>query len=601
MDGFYQKWTFLFYQAKCHSVPIKSISSYSRIYINEEHEALVAKRVEAHNKLKQYVDLCSGGRGLLSGINLESDPIWRELWNMYAQLRNEVASLAASLKTERWLKFLEKIDNDAEADHRHFYSSIAKVKGTKVDSFLRTLYTSPPSKTNPTPATTSNPEKIKDILRNFFEKQAESYTSTDPRFDQNFFATVYQEVTAVCSNAVGPEELEKPLTLDEVTEAIGQAQNNKAPGQDSVFNESMNYGGEAAVHSCFFLFTHLFENGICPRAWSKALVHLIFKGGDKDPLSCSSYRPISLISIVSKIYEWIFLNRAGGTYAEDEELLPDEQAGFRKGRSLMEQTYILRKLLDERKRRTKPTYIYFVDLKSAFPSTWRDAIWWRMQEAGITGKLYRAVKSLYENCIFAVLTSFGPTEWFRKNSGTRQGAILSPFLFSFVMISPLVRELTEQGLGIDMAGKLTACLLFADDIALIASSESELRKMMAIATSFFHKWRFTVSASKTRVVAFGAGETRGPLKDRPWSIDGRSVDEAVMYTYLGINLEKQGWASIFKTNCTGARISENRLASVTRYPRWASRLVILLGSMIPTPALDSCMEPKFGPLPRSPG
>jgi hypothetical protein len=39
-----------------------------------------------------------------------------------------------------------------------------------------------------------------------------------------------------------------------------------------------------------------------------------------------------------------------------------------------------------------------------------------------------------------------------------------------------------------------------------------------------------------------------------------------MYTYLGIDLEKQGWASIIKTNCTGARISENRLASVARVP-----------------------------------
>jgi hypothetical protein len=187
-----------------------------------------------------------------------------------------------------------------------------------------------------------------------------------------------------------------------------------------------------------------------------------------------------------------------------------------------------------------------------------------MQEAGITGKLYRAVKSLYKDCTSAVLTTFGQTEWFRINSGTRQGAVLSPFLFS-LLISPLVRELTEQGLVIDMASKLIACLLFADDIALIAGSESELRKMMAVATSFFHKWRFTVSASKTRVVAFGAGETRGPLKDRPWSIGGRSVDEAVMYTYLGINLKKQGSASIIKT-CTGARINENRLASVMRVP-----------------------------------
>jgi hypothetical protein len=40
MDGFYQQWTFLFYQAKCHSVPIKRIPPYSCIYINEEHEAV---------------------------------------------------------------------------------------------------------------------------------------------------------------------------------------------------------------------------------------------------------------------------------------------------------------------------------------------------------------------------------------------------------------------------------------------------------------------------------------------------------------------------------------------------------------------------------
>jgi hypothetical protein len=100
------------------------------------------------------------------------------------------------------------------------------------------------------------------------------------------------------------------------------------------------------------------------------------------------------------------LNRAGDTYAEEEELLPDEQAGFRKGRSPMEQTYLLREILDERKRLKKSTFICFVDMEPAFPSTnWREAIWSQMQEAGITGKLYRAVQSLYENCTSAVLTA----------------------------------------------------------------------------------------------------------------------------------------------------------------------------------------------------
>jgi hypothetical protein len=151
-----------------------------------------------------------------------------------------------------------------------------------------------------------------------------------------------------------------------------------------MFNESIKYGGEHAAQSCFFLFAQLFENGISPSSWSKALIHLIFKGGNKDRLSCSPYRPISLISIVSKIYERVHLNPAADTYAEEEELLPDEQAGFRKGRSPMEQTYLLRKILDERKRLKKSTFICFVDMESAFPSTWREAIWSRMQEAGIT-------------------------------------------------------------------------------------------------------------------------------------------------------------------------------------------------------------------------
>jgi hypothetical protein len=86
-DGFYHQWTFLFYQAKCKSVPIRSISPFSRLHVNEEHEALTAKRVEAHTKLKQYLDLRSATLAHGQGSNdLASDPIWLDLWGMYARL-----------------------------------------------------------------------------------------------------------------------------------------------------------------------------------------------------------------------------------------------------------------------------------------------------------------------------------------------------------------------------------------------------------------------------------------------------------------------------------------------------------------------------------
>jgi hypothetical protein len=79
-DGFYHQWTFLFYQAKCKSVPIRSISLFSRIYVDEEHEALTARRVEAHTELKQYLDLRSAtaAHGQYSN-DLASDSIWLDL------------------------------------------------------------------------------------------------------------------------------------------------------------------------------------------------------------------------------------------------------------------------------------------------------------------------------------------------------------------------------------------------------------------------------------------------------------------------------------------------------------------------------------------
>jgi hypothetical protein len=156
---------------------------------------------------------------------------------------------------------LEKIDDDAQSDQRHFFSSIAKVRGTKVDSSIDTLYTTPISEANPTLVTTSDPEQIKEVLRSSFQNQARAHNPGDSKFDSAFFTTVCHEVGAVSPEAVGPQVLEEPLTLKEVEEAIGQAQNNKALGQDTMFNELIKYGGEQAAQRCFFLFTQLFEMG----------------------------------------------------------------------------------------------------------------------------------------------------------------------------------------------------------------------------------------------------------------------------------------------------------------------------------------------------
>jgi hypothetical protein len=247
----------------------------------------------------------------------------------------------------------------------------------------------------------------------------------------------------------------------------------------------------------------------------------IFKDGGFDLLEASSYRPISLSSCVSKVYERVLLNRLT-TSLEDLNKLPKEQAGFRKDRCTLEQAFILREFLDSRKAH-KATYACFIDLTNAFGSTWQDGMWYQLRATGVKGKLYRSIRSLYNQCKSAILTPFGLTDWFTSDLGTRQGAVLSPLLFS-LLVNPLADLLKSQGFGVHLGDIHIACLLYADDLVLIADSEAQLRDMLETATLFFRQWRFTVSERKSQVVAVGPGKTQS-LRDRVWQLGDVTIQD----------------------------------------------------------------------------
>jgi hypothetical protein len=175
---------------------------------------------------------------------------------------------------------------------------------------------------------------------------------------------------------------------------------------------------------------------------------------------------------------------------EDRNKLPEEQAGFRKDRCTLEQAFILQEILDSRKAH-KATYACFIDLTNAFGSTWQDGMWYQLRATGVKGKLYRSIRSLYNQCKSAILSPFGLTNWFTSGLGTRQGAVSSPLSFS-LLVNPLANLLKSQGFGVHLGDKHIACLLYADDLVLIANFEAQLCDMLETATQFFRQWRFTV-------------------------------------------------------------------------------------------------------------
>ena len=153
-------------------------------------------------------------------------------------------------------------------------------------------------------------------------------------------------------------------------------------------------------------------------------------------------------------------------WCERNRILAEEQGGFRPQRGCPDQLFSLVEIL--RNRGQTGTFCCFIDVKKAFDRVFRGGLWARLWKVGVRGKLWRVLRTIYKKVESCVLVSGEKTEWFKIDTGVRQGCVLSPRLYA-LFINGLIDELSNAKLGVEISpGLLLASLLYADDIVLIA-------------------------------------------------------------------------------------------------------------------------------------
>ena len=136
----------------------------------------------------------------------------------------------------------------------------------------------------------------------------------------------------------GSHILNSNITEDEVTAIIKGLKIRQAMGEDEIPNEILKC--DAVLPVLYQLFQFIFDTGLVPKEWYKSLVKPIPKSKDSDPRVPLNYRGISLVSCVSKIFTAILANRISN-FSEINDLLEEEQGGFRSKRSCHDQSFIL--------------------------------------------------------------------------------------------------------------------------------------------------------------------------------------------------------------------------------------------------------------------
>ena len=115
---------------------------------------------------------------------------------------------------------------------------------------------------------------------------------------------------------------------------------------------------------------------------------------------CENYRTISLISHSSKAMLHVILGRLK---SKAEELLSEEQAGFRAGRNIVEQIFNCRVLIEKLLRHQNNLFHNFIDFKKAFDLVWHDGLWHVLRGYNVDENLIKVTEALYRHASSAVL------------------------------------------------------------------------------------------------------------------------------------------------------------------------------------------------------
>jgi len=146
--------------------------------------------------------------------------------------------------------------------------------------------------------------------------------------------------------------------------------NGRAAGPGDIPIESIKSGGQKLLEMVTILLIKIINGEKVPEEWKVAIITSIHKKGDKR--KCENYREISVTSIFSRIYGRIL---AKLVELEHKNMEMEEQAGFRAGRSCIDNIFCVTQMIEKKKATNRELHLLFIDLTKAYDSIPLNKLW----------------------------------------------------------------------------------------------------------------------------------------------------------------------------------------------------------------------------------
>lgn len=318
----------------------------------------------------------------------------------------------------------------------------------------------------------------------------------------------------------------KKFSVKEVKVTINKHMNpKKSPGFDLITAKTLQELPEVGFRYITMIFNAVLRLNYFPGQWKVAQIVMIPKPG-KEPEEVSSYRPISLLPMLSKAFEKMFLQRLKPIIIE-RKLIPDHQFGFREKHSTVEQVHRLVNAINISMEDRTYCTAAFLDVSQAFDKVWHRGLCAKLKRL-LPAAYYKVLKSYLEDRQFYVQFKNESSELRSIASGVPQGSVLGPFLYLlFTADLPTKNQ--------------TSVYTYADDTAIVSVHENpnvaslHLQEHLKDIEIWLKKWRMKVNELKSQHITFTLRKGECP----PVTLNNNVVPQTEEVKYLGLHLDKK--------------------------------------------------------------